>query len=94
MDICCRQHEDVVTRRIAGETLLVPIRQHLADLQRVYVLDEVGASIWNVLDGTRSDENLASLLQEEFEVAADTALADVQRFCRELLNAGLIQVSS
>lgn len=84
-----RQNEDIVTRRIAGETLLVPIRQHLADLQRIYVLDEVGAAIWGSLDGNRGAEEIASLLAADFEVAAETARADVLAFCDDLRKAGL-----
>jgi hypothetical protein len=93
MDISYRQNEDIVTRRIAGEILLVPIRQHLADLQRIYVLDEVGAAIWGALDGSLGAEQIASLLAKDFEVAKETALADVHAFCRELLEAGLVRLA-
>ncbi|MBU1694433.1 MAG: PqqD family protein [Verrucomicrobia bacterium] len=93
MPVCYHQNADIVTRRIAGETLLVPIRQHLADLQRIYVLDEVGEAIWGALDGNRDAEQIASLLAEDFDVAGETALADVRAFCRELLEAGLVRVT-
>lgn len=89
-----RQSKNIITRRIAGETLLIPIRQHLADLQRIYVLDAVGETIWRALDGRRSTEDIAALVEQEFDVSRKTALADTRRFCNELLDAGLIQAVS
>jgi len=42
-----RHSEDVVTRQIVGETLLVPIRGDLAGSQRLFALDAVGEFIWH-----------------------------------------------
>jgi len=89
-DLFYRQQDDVVIRRIAGETLLIPIRQHLADLQRVFVLNETGVVIWESLDGRTPISHIARRLQEKFEVPEAEAEADVQAFCRELNAAGLL----
>lgn len=86
-----RRDPNVVTRLIAGETLLVPIRQRLADLQRLYVLEDTARFIWEALDGRRTVEEIATELTEEFEVEYSRALQDVRRFCEELLAAGLIE---
>ena len=34
---------------MAGETFLVPIRGHLADLQELFVLNEAGQRLWDRL---------------------------------------------
>ena len=44
----------IVSREIAGETILVPIRQSARDLESIYTLDQVGSRIWELLDGQRS----------------------------------------
>jgi hypothetical protein len=81
--------EDVVTRRIAGEALLVPIRKRLADLDCVYVLHGVGEFLWDRLDGTRTIDDLTREVVERFVVEASEASVDVEAFLGELTKAGL-----
>jgi len=42
---------NMVAREIAGETILVPIRQSAADLQCMYSLNAMGSRIWELIDG-------------------------------------------
>ena len=46
-----RKKKNFVTREVAGETLIVPLRGKLADMQRIFALDAVAAFIWQNLDG-------------------------------------------
>jgi len=80
----------VVKRSVAGEVLLVPVSGHLADLQRVFVLDEVGSEIWDRLDGRRTLEQIEQELVEIFEVSGEALRADMQGFVGELQEAGLL----
>lgn len=81
--------QDVITRRIAGEALLVPIRKRLADLDCVYVLHGVGEFLWDRLDGTRTVDDLAREVVERFVVGMSEASVDVEAFLGELTKAGL-----
>ena len=85
-----KQEENIVTREIVGETILVPIRGKLADMQRIFTLNEVGAYIWSSLDGERSLGDICEGLQSEFDVGSDQARSDVVDFISELLGADLI----
>ena len=38
-----------VTRQIAGETLIMPVAGRVADLESIYVLNEVGSRIWQLV---------------------------------------------
>ena len=80
----------VVLRRVAGEVLLVPVAGALADLQRVFALDEVGAAIWEHLDGPRTVAQIRDALLDRFEVAADELERDLGQFLEELRSAELI----
>ena len=86
-----RLDESVVMRDIAGQTFLVPIRGTLAELQDLFVVNEVGQWVWLRLDGTRSAQQLAAEACVEFDVSPDEALADVETFLREVLEAGLAE---
>ena len=73
-----RQAEKVVTRRLAGETLLIPITQVGVDLQKVYLLNETATAIWASLTEPRSLDELVALLGQEYdapeaELRQDTA---------------------
>jgi hypothetical protein len=79
------------TRRIAEETVVVPIRARAADLDSVYTLNAVGAAIWAQLAAARTADEIAGCVAEEFDVTADVARADVARFLERLLEAGMIE---
>ena len=76
-------------REVAGETFLVPVRGRLADLQDLFVVNEVGRWVWDHADGVRSLLDLAESVAGEFEVDDATALRDVKSFAELLLGAGL-----
>jgi hypothetical protein len=81
----------IVYREIAGEAILVPIRRHLADLDSVYALDEVGSRTWELLEGGRSLENVCSELVAEYDVAWDVLAADVVEFVQQLETFGAVR---
>jgi hypothetical protein len=83
--------ENVVRREIAGEVFLIPIRGRLADLHRLYVMDPVGDWIWEHLDGTRSRDEMVSVIRDRFSVDPDQAAADLDDFIQELWEAGLLE---
>ena len=86
-----RKKEKVVVRRIAGETLLVPIRGSLADMQRLYVLDEVGKHVWDMLDGENALSEMSNSVCADFEVDAEKAGSDIKDFLAELQSADLVE---
>jgi len=85
-----RKNGDIVSRRIADELFLVPIRGRLADMQRIFTLDPVGEYIWDGLDGGKSVGEIGRGVLREFDVEEGQALADTRDFIGELLQAGLI----
>jgi hypothetical protein len=85
-----RKEEGVVSRRIAGETILVPVTNNLADLTSIFVLNTTGEFIWDHLDGSVDTEGITRLLVKSFDVEEDRASADCEALVRDLLDAGLI----
>jgi hypothetical protein len=85
-----RKAEKIVSRTVAGERLLVPIRGKLADMQRIFAMNPVAAFLWDELDGTKGTEDLVAALCARFAVGPDAARRDVEEFVGELTRAGLI----
>lgn len=83
------RHDDVVTREILGETLLVPISSRVADMSNIFALNDTGAWIWQRLDGDTTLSAIRDALTEEFQVTAQEAWHDVVALVQELAGAGL-----
>ena|SRR5256885_12352209 len=81
--------EDLMTRNIAGETLIVPVRSHVGDLDSIYTLNEVGARVWQLLDG-RTINRIVETISDEYEVTREEAAADVVSLIGSLTEARLI----
>ncbi|MDD4940717.1 MAG: PqqD family protein [Candidatus Omnitrophica bacterium] len=72
-------------RMIEEEAVLVDI-----DKGEVIQLDEVGARIWEAIDGSATVSGIIDTVCSEFEVDKDTATADVLEFLNELSERGAI----
>jgi hypothetical protein len=89
-----RRSANVVFRHILDEHILVPVRGELADMQKVFALNPVGAAIWEALDSPRTQSELVEQVVQRFAVAESAAQADVTAFIAELQREGLIDVIS
>ena len=81
---------DLVTRSIIGETIVVPVRNNVGDLNSIYTLNEVGTMIWDLLDGERSIGQVIEVVCREYEIAPEEAAKDVADFLESLEKEGLI----
>ena len=81
-----------VTRRIAGETILVPVTGDVADLDAVYTLNEVGSFVWNLIDGRRTAQAIAEAVSAEYDVELDRAALDVDELLAALEAKGMARV--
>lgn len=90
LDKVYRRSGDIVNRQVLGDTLLVPIRGELADLQRIFALNPVARHIWDALDGERVLAAVRDSITAKFEVEPGQAEADLAEFIAQLSAAGLI----
>ena len=91
LDRCYEKDPNMVFRQIGDEKILVPIRQDVADLGNVYVLNELGGRIWDLLDGERTLADIRDILLDEYEVTLDVMKADLLAFVAQLEAAGSIR---
>jgi hypothetical protein len=75
-----RRSDDFVGRKIAGETVLVPLRQQIGDLESIYTLNELGSFIWDRLDGAATVQEIASAIAAEFEATTEEICTDLDAF--------------
>jgi hypothetical protein len=84
LDKIYKKSDSVVSRKIANEFILIPIRQNVADLESIYTLNEVGARIWELMDGKMTMREIKEKIVEEFEVTAQEAEKDIAEYLQQL----------
>lgn len=84
--------QTVVSRVVAGETLIVPVRGKVGDLASIYRFNETGSLIWKLLETPRSLEDLVAAVAEEYEAAHERVEKDVAQFVSDMRSAGLVEV--
>jgi hypothetical protein len=84
----------VVSRRVAGETLIVPIRGKVGDLASIYSFNQTGSLIWQLLETPKGLADLINALEAEYDVASDQARRDVTQFLQDTLAVGLVEASA
>ena len=79
----------VVSRLIANETLVVPIRSGVGDLDAIYSFNSLGTDLWTLLEKEVSLEEMCAWAIEHYEVTEEQALGDIREFVDELVGTGL-----
>jgi len=85
-----RRDPGLVSRNIAEELVLVPIRQNIGDLNLIYTLNPVGVRIWELLDGQRTVRDIQARIVEEYEVDSGEAERDILDFLQQLEEIGAV----
>lgn len=88
---CPAKKGELVTRSVASETLILPVRAGVASLESIFTLNAVGAAIWELIDGQRSLADIIEQIRVAFEVQPDEAERDVSEFLADLCEAGLVE---
>jgi len=82
-------HPQVAARVVDGEAVVI-----LADSGEVNVLNPVGTRIWELADGTRSVQQIADAIAEEYQVTPQNALQDVTEFLQLLIDARALTLAA
>lgn len=81
----------VVSRRVAGETLIVPVRGKVGDLASIYSFNGTGSLIWDLLRSPMGLTELTRAVEQEYAVSPEQARRDVERFLNDMLSVGLVE---
>lgn len=82
--------KELIKREIAGDTILVPVGSAVLDSNGLFVLNELGAFIWDLLPNVDSEEAICNAVLEQYDVSEDTAKQDVAAFLKKLQELDII----
>lgn len=85
LDSCPAHAPHVVGQVVHNEAILI-----LPDSSEVKVLNEVGAHIWELVDGQRTVREIAAAICTTYEVEPAQAEADTQAFVEDLLQRHIL----
>jgi hypothetical protein len=87
------QNGNLVTRKSAGQTLVVPICGGVGDLEAIHTLNEVGSLVWTLADGRTSVTEMVDAVCAEYAVERGEAEQDVREFLALLQSSGLLRAA-
>ena len=91
LDATYAPSENIVSREIEGETLIVPLVSGIGDMEdELFTLNETGVAIWGRLDGQKSLKNVIADLSVEFDTLVEEIEEDVIGFVKELVKRGMV----
>ncbi|NJM65476.1 MAG: lasso peptide biosynthesis PqqD family chaperone [Acaryochloris sp. RU_4_1] len=76
-----------VSSDLAGESVILNLKTGM-----YFGLNEVGTSIWNLLQEPRSVHDICDAILQEYEVAAEQCEQDVLSLLQELAESELIEI--
>jgi len=83
--------DDIVSREIEGEVIIVPLVAGIGDAEdELYTLNETGKAIWNRLDGKKTLQDIAKELAAEFDAPLQEIETDVAGLVNELVKRKML----
>lgn len=79
------RNESYIWRLIDGETIIM---SPFGD--RLYALNDVGTFIWELLDGSKTIDDIVSNILEDYDIEKSIAYNDVTRFVEKLLENNML----
>ena len=93
LDAICTASEDVVSREIEGELIIVPLAAGIGDTEDdLYTMNETGKAIWSRLDGKRTLRAVSVELAAEFNAPPGEIEKDVLGMATELVRRKMLIV--
>ena len=82
--------KELIKREIAGDTILVPVGKTVLESNGLFMLNELGAFIWDLLPRVESESEILEAILAEYEISAETAAKDTAEFLASLREMDII----
>jgi hypothetical protein len=86
-----RIKKELIMREIAGDVILVPVGQTLLENNGLFLLNEISGRIWELLQVEKSAEEIAAVLEEEYDAPAEKIRQDLDEFLDALVSYGILE---
>ena len=85
-----RVDKEFVLREIAGDYIIIPTGKTVLEFNGLITVNEVGVSLWKMLQEEVTIEDLVQGILEEYDVEEEVAREDIQEFLDTLIDGGVL----
>ena len=85
-----RINKEFVLREIAGDYIIIPIGATALEFNGLITVNEVGVTIWNMLQEEVTMDDLVREILSEYDVEEAVVRADVEAFLGKLVENNII----
>lgn len=85
-----RVEKEFVLREIAGDYIIIPTGKTVLEFNGLVTVNEVGVSLWNMLQEDISFEGLVNGILEEYDVDEAVAREDIREFLDRMIEGGIL----
>lgn len=82
--------KELIKRDIAGDTILVPVGKTVYESNGLFVLNELGAFIWDLLPQAETEADICKAILAEYEISEEEVARDVAEFLGKLKEMQII----
>lgn len=82
--------KEFVLREIAGDYVIIPVGKTVIEFNGLITVNEVGVSIWNMLQNEITFDQIVQGILNEYEVEESVAREDIREFLDQLIDGGIL----
>ena len=86
-----RVEKEFVLREIAGDYIIIPTGSTVLEFNGLITVNEVGVTLWKMLQEEVTMEQMVSGILEEYDVEEAVAREDIQEFLNTLEKGGILK---
>ena len=86
-----KQNPEFIITDVGDDHILVPVGKAAANFNAIISLNDMGQTIWNMLEKETSAEEILKSILAEYEVSEAQAKADIDSFLAKLKENGAIE---
>lgn len=83
--------DDFILRKVADSYVVVPVNSMTIDFNGIINLNETGAFLFEILQKGADKRTLLKKLMSEYEVSADNAESDIDKFIQKLKDEDILE---
>lgn len=83
--------DDFILRKVADSYVVVPVNSMTIDFNGIINLNETGAFLFEILQKGAEKQTLLKKLMSEYEVSADNAESDIDKFIQKLKDEDILE---
>lgn len=86
-----RVDKEFVLREIAGDYIIIPTGKTVLEFNGLITVNEVGVSIWNMLQKEVTFDKLVQGILDEYDVEEQVAREDIREFLDNPIAGGILK---